>query len=389
MINSAPSFQFYSFCGALLLYTMFSSPTPDTLGLPEIIIGLLLAAFVRIQVTNQDNKLPFLGLMYGLTLPIIFSIISGFPLLDIIRDIIPFLFLFTVLFYGWGGQSHPIYFIKIVVITGIIFSFRTCLSYHEVLLTPSLWGYGPPADLLYLANSPEVLFSALCCIGYGLKLLMQDNQKLKAIALLGLSAPPLMAMILMSQRAGIGSVILFVTIFLSYTLYTRPKWGLIFIITMALLMIILWPILGQAIEGLWIKTELVGLNSRIEEWATVLKIISKDSITLLFGEGWGARIENPAVGGINVTYTHSFISSLLLKTGAIGTIIILLACLKPVSNALKSVYFDVKGTDFILLGAISFPFLISVFLYASYKSLGFGLILLIFSVLATRKLEKN
>ncbi len=45
--------------------------------------------------------------------------------------------------------------------------------------------------------------------------------------------------------------------------------------------------------------------------------------------------------------------------------------------------------DFILLGAVIFPFIISVFLYASYKSLGFGLILLIFSVFSNRKLEKN
>jgi hypothetical protein len=277
----------------------------------------------------------------------------------------------------------------LISFVGFVFSIRTIFSYKSVLFSPDLWGQGPPVDLLYLANSPEVLWAALISIGYGVILMIEKNHFLKGFWLIALSLIPITAMVLMTQRAGIGAVCIYSIILLASLIYLRPKIGLIFLCGMVLFGFVLWPTIETIFEILLLKTELVGFNSRAQEWHAVFDILSQNWTALLFGIGWGGHFENPAVGGISVNYTHSLISALLLKTGVIGSILILFGCFTPI---LKAVYHSMKTAiirEYIILGAAIFPFIISVFLYASYKSLGFGLILLVFALFSHRKLEKN
>lgn len=378
--------QNLSFLMAMMIYAVFGSPTPDIFGFSEVFIAL----FLVVAVGFSDVKnVSIVALGYGLTLPVIIGIVAGNSVSDLIRDIIPFLFLCLPLFLGWMTKAHPRLVIIAVTSVGLIFSLRTVYAYRDILWVPSLWGQGPPADLLYLANSPEVLFSCLICIGFGGKMMMKKGRQLKGFILILLSIIPLIAMALMTQRAGIGAVIIFVTLCLLGLMYYRPKLAVYFLGAITVSLFLLWPFIGIVFQSLWQKTELVGLNSRAEEWSAVMHLLSQNPFALFFGFGWGGHFENPAVGGLNVNYTHSLMSSLLLKTGVIGTTFILLGCFTGVVRAGFTFLKERAERDYVLMGAVIFPFIISVFLYASYKSLGFGLILLVFSIFLNRKLEKN
>lgn len=382
-----PHIQSYCLYLAMIMYGVFSSPTPDSIGLAEILVGIFLCLSFRLMIDHKINA-SWLALGYGLTIPTIVAIINGHNVIDMLRDIVPFFYVMIPIFLLWIGQYNPERFLNALAGLGILFSIRTICAYQSVLLTPSLWGQGPPADLLYLANSPEVLFSALYCIGQGGRHLLISGERVKGILIALLALCPIVAMALMTQRAGIGAVIAYMVVGLCYVTYYRPKWGAIFAGLIFILCVMIWPVFEPILFLLWQKTEIVGLNARAQEWSAVMDILTGSWSNMLFGEGWGGRIENPAVGGLNVTFTHSFISSLFLKTGIIGALFILAACFIPVMRSFRLLLAQKRSIDIVILGAAFFPMLISVLLYASYKSLGFGLILLVFFIFPIRKLEK-
>ena len=76
--------------------------------------------------------------------------------------------------------------------------------------------------------------------------------------------------------------------------------------------------LWDVIEALWNKTRLHGGNMRLAEWRAVLDVIGNNLPSTLFGTGWGGTFSSPAVAEIRVNFTHSLLSSLLLKTGLVG-----------------------------------------------------------------------
>jgi hypothetical protein len=382
-----PSVQSYCLSMAMIVYGVFSSPTPDAIGVPEIIMAILLCLSFRL-IAESSRTLSWVVLGYGVSIPTLVAMINGNNPSDMIRDIIPFFYLMMTVFLGWIALTYPQRFLMCLAGIGIIFSVRTILAYQQIILTPALWGQGPPADLLYLANSPEVLFSALYCISEGGRNMMSGGS-MKGIVIAMLSILPIIAMALMTQRAGVGAVMIYIFIAVCFVTYHRPKWGMIFGLLLLVGGVAVWPVFEPVLFLLRQKTEIVGLNARTQEWSAVLTILSDGWSNLLFGEGWGGRIENPAVGGLNVNYTHSLVSSLLLKTGVVGAISILTVCLWPVVRSLKGQLTQKPKFDLAIMGAALFPLLISVFLYASYKSLGFGLILLVFFIFSHRKLEKN
>lgn len=268
---------------------------------------------------------------------------------------------------------------------GIIFSARTLYAYKDILFSPAQWGWGAPADLLYLANSPEVLFSALS--GFVAAFYMAQNQKkyIVGLLILILSFIPIVAMTLMAQRAGLGAILLFILINATILFYARPKITLIFIAPFLLMAWWFIPVIDSIMATLVAKTYHVGLNARAEEWRTVFTLWTGDIVHFTFGFGWGARLENPAVGGLSVNYTHSFISALLFKTGLLGA-----ATFSFLGGmALKNINRQKIKENFALFLAVLAPMIISIFLYASYKSLGFGLILLIFAFFQQRIVERN
>ena len=94
-----------AFAGAILVYGLLGTPTPDRSGFPEIITGLLLVAavggwqvgglFRRFWVLSPAlwPKAALALLLYGMTVPLLVGVMAGHEVDPMMRDLIFFLFL--------------------------------------------------------------------------------------------------------------------------------------------------------------------------------------------------------------------------------------------------------------------------------------------------------
>ncbi len=364
------------FALSLFFYAFFGSPTPDAFGLVET--ALLFLLFISLRVNLADHKAAVALLAYGLSVPLAIALIHGYPLIEIVRDVVPFLFLLMPVLYFFRREQDILFLSCGVIFIGVVFSVRALISLGPVLFTPQAW-LGTPPDLLYLTNSPEVLFSCLALFGFA----AQGRNSGRKILFPGLALIPLLAMATQMQRASLfymGAVGM--VVFLSM-LWRRPARAVMAGLAGLAVILAAGGVLDEIFRQLIFKTQSVGLNSRSEEWKAVLDEVSASPFTFLFGLGWGAEFENPAVGGLRVSFTHSLISSLLLKTGLSGIVIFFAYGLGLLKAALPR-----AREKYLYLYALAGPLLIGLMFYASYKSLGYGLLLMILAALAApKKLE--
>ena len=92
------------------------------------------------------------------------------------------------------------------------------------------------------------------------------------------------------------------------------------------------------------------------------------------GLGWGGTFESPAVGDVRVNYTHSFVSCMLLKSGMLGAALAVAYLIGSFIGITR-----LLPRHLVLGLALAGPLLIDSVLYASYKWLDFGLLLLLIS----------
>jgi hypothetical protein len=137
------------------------------------------------------------------------------------------------------------------------------------------------------------------------------------------------------------------------------------------------PSLDNLSRSLARKQDIVGLNMRVQEAAAVVEAVESSPGSVLFGKGWGATLASPAVGGVVVNYTHNLLTAIWLKMGLAGLI---LAGLYIAGLALGLL--PLLWTNPVLAMALAVPLVIDTLLYASYKSLDFGLILLLTGIYA-------
>lgn len=375
------------FIVAIILYGSLSSPTPDHPALIEIIISLLLITSVGISGLynlGHMGKQPYWSLVakalfaYGLTVPLLMAVINDGNLTNIIRDIAGFISLCLPLFvvpFLSKNETRGQYFFYGVLFIGLAFGLRVLfqdfsfLSKHE--------------ELLYLANSPLVLLAALYLTGLSIQLMMRKTSLRNSFLVLlslSLSVIPLAAMYLDFQRIsffGWGMTILIVT-FMGFV--KAPFKVILPLIVMGVLGFIFLPQIMDIGESIVQKTAQVGLNMRYQEWQAVWGLSSHNISGLLFGQGWGASFASPAVGGLNVNYTHSLLSYMLLKTGLVGLILTVVYLYFMFEKLIRVVFIEpVKGN------ALIWPLMIPILLYASYKSLDYGFVLAIICLLQTPK----
>ncbi len=375
---------------ACIIYALFGSPTPDYLSITEIVIGGLLClgigigrardAVLRGGVAGEMRprfwkSAGHVFLIYGLSIPVLAGIMSGNYISVMMRDIVPFLFLFLPLFCLPLIRARPYYFRAILVailIIGIMFSLRSLVM--RFVDGCAVWCTD---ELLYLENMPTVLFSALFLIGAAMSIVMRGINFWRVMVFLGLlslSLIPLAAMILTLQRASLGAVALYILVLITFFVWKRPvrAFGV-----MTLLVVVL-AVIGVSFHGvydpLWDKTQKVGLNMRVEEFSAVWHMVTRDPVTFLFGLGWGGQFHSPAVGGLRVNFTHNFFSTVLLKMGALGVVF----CISYIVGLLERLS-RVCLVHKVLGLALAAPILIDLTLYASFKSLDFGLMLLLIS----------
>ncbi len=374
--------RFSAFFAACFLYGFFGSPTPDSFGLPELLIGGLLVLSVGIgngasSVFYWKNRPLWFSfgqcfLVYGLVTSTLTGVAGGHHWTGVLRDIVPFLFLFLPLFFYPVLRSYPrgfVYILSGYLLIGLVFSLRSFLLQSELC-----W-FGCEA-FLYLENMPSVLFAALYFIGTGTCLLVLRGERIggfgKAILCLCLSISPLIVMSLTLQRASLGAVVLYVCLIGAFLFYYKPLRVSLLAMIFAGFSVLFFMDAIEAGGALADKTSLVGLNNRPQETKAVWDVVSANPFTLFFGAGWGAQFNSPAVGGLYVNFTHNFFTSVLLKCGVCGLVLAMLY----IGALLRQAMFLVFSNPLLGLACLA-PFLIDISLYASFKSLDFGVLLLL------------
>lgn len=359
---------------AILLYGALGSPTPDSPGWVEGAIGLLLIAAVgpgrMMRLFSLESMRGWRGaamilLLYGVSVPFIVAIVQGNGMHLVVRDVVPFLFLLMPLFLVDLDDRAALPVRAAVAAVGVLFALRLVGPFAHVDVD----------DPLYLSIAPTVIFAALLLFGLAGAALYRRCSALslvRAALFAGLGALPVMAMVLTMQRASLGLFSVGIGFLLLAALVNRPVRALVPLAFAVAGVVLLWPVLGDVAGALWHKHGLVGLNMRAQEAEAVFEALGPSPLAALFGNGWGATFESPAVGGERVNFTHNLMSAFLLKTGAVGMGLVILYIGVLVAPLVRLV-----RTAPVMAVALGVPVAIDCFLYASFKSFDFGLILLL------------
>ena len=376
-------FQTGCFAAALLIYGAFGSPTPDRFGAVEacVLVLLILAVggrgiYAGAFGATHTGWIYLARLFAVFTVPaaLIMAAAHGHGLSVIARDAAAFVFLILPLcfLHFFRGNSRIVFYAALAL--GVLFSVR-CLWTMPFL--------GRGEALFYLANMPTVLMAAI----YFICLPVQEftarfsfRSLPVCCVLLGLGVVCALPMIESQQRASLGVISLSVLFMMGWAVYKYPRRGALLLAGLSVALIFVWPHLSDLYAPLAKKTDLVGANMRAEEWRAVWGAVAQNPLTMMFGLGWGASFSSPAVADIAVNYTHGLFSSLLLKSGIIGMVLGAGYIGTIVWNVLRGVF--VRPA---LMLAILFPILIDAFLYASFKSLDFGVVLLCAALFCVKK----
>lgn len=368
---------------AVLVYGACGTPTPDAFGWAEGVVGALLliaigapgvqALYLRTGDWRDMARMVFIGIAVA---GLLWGALRGNPAALMLRDLIAFGFLFLPLLclhiFRQAPEFTPL-FLKAVIAAALLFSLRALLV---IANDPALVAFSD-GSLDYFANAPTLPLAAFMLIAFPAARYIRSG----AVRDLGwfaggsiLAALPLLAMALTLQRASIGFVMIALSVAFLAALLRAPARAMVLLVITFLAAA---PFMGDAAMLAALmhqKTLVFGLNMRAEEWQAVWQAVSETPLSALLGLGWGGTFESPAVAGIRVNFTHSLLSSALLKTGLLG-----LAAVALYLAALGREWLKLAGLKPLMALALAGPLLIDMFLYASYKSLDFGLVLLLVS----------
>jgi hypothetical protein len=379
---------------AVFLYAFFGMPTPDAVSWVEIAVGGLIVCVIGVAgfrhvlgCLHGSVRWFVLGqvfLLYGVCAGLIGGLLSGSALGAVLRDLIPFGFMFLPLFFIrlYEREVFGRVLTCLFIVLGCVFSVRTgafLLGYDFY------FGY---AALSYLANSPAVLFAALFLCGLGLQRLAREVSACSlVIAVVCLTACfiVLIPVVMTAQRASMLAVVVYTVLIFGFMVLRAPRRMMVVGSVVAAIAFVFFDavissVLGDAVARIEEKSALVGDNKRIEDVIAVWDTISVHPLSLLFGNGWGASFTSPAVMDVEVYFTHSLLSSMLLKIGVVG----LLLCAGYIGALFFALLRMVKAEPVMVLAIVA-PLLIDVFLYAAFKSLDFGLLLAMIPVVVLAK----
>ena len=288
------------FVFALGLYALWGSPTPNNPDWVEGTIALLLFLAIGWQriVQNflfyKDQKVERwelsgkILLLYGFTLSLIVAILQGNELGIIIRDLIAFLFLCLPLFFVMflkERQQRKKAFTILCFIIGLVFSVR--------VLVPHFLFFRQTTELLYLANSPFVLMSALFLGGFaGYQIYQRATTKhfIRGCVFIALCSLPLMAMFVDLQRASFAALVVSAASLFLIGFVKAPLKMILPVLFMGLGIFVFADYFSELVEGVGAKTSQVGLNMRAQEFQAVWKEVSETPFTLMFGRGGGLTL---------------------------------------------------------------------------------------------------
>jgi len=378
------------------LYALFSEPTPDEIRLQEILIGILLVFFTGIKgalnlvggffFEKANHSIPkylYLTFFYLLIVPFTYGIIFiDNNIYDVIRDVIPFLYFYLPLVFFPLMKKNSDIWINVLLFSicfiGISYAIR---FFIEGGIDPRNIGksvfFG---TLSYIQMSPEVLFSAVFLLSYGINNLLNGRIK-KGVTFTFLGLIPYSAILANVTRAQI-ILVAFSIIFIVVVNILKKPFNIIFIIPFVFLVFNMYEIILGVVNLVIEKFRAVGLSGREAEALAVLNNAFSSVPKFLLGEGWGGLLANPIGGGAKWRFVHNVIFYFIFKTGFIGLTMFIIYLLYIFYTFVKFIFkinnaFKIE----LALAFISF-FIVHLLLETGYKMLGSGLILLLLFLLS-------
>jgi hypothetical protein len=368
---------------ALVVYGVFGVPAPGRMTWHEFAVGgglVLASGAIRpllvgtgFMLINPKARLPDVvgtaAFNYLLWVPLLRAALSGANVEDIVRDVIPLVFLFLPLLLVPGNRIGRRMLVLGLAAVGVTFALRWWwpgLAFREVGRFVMPEGDG------YLLNSPTVLFAAVWLPLLALERLeRRPGLPSAALALLLFGGAIIAGAALAGavHRAALTMATVVVAGFATWQARRKPLLPALLLAAMAASALASGQLVGTIQQVAW-KTETYGLNERSAEAVAVLDQVGASWSDLLLGQGWGALVRSPAVGDMWVSYTHSFATYMLLKTGLIGCLATLAYIISMVPALLRLARIDPP-----LAAALMPPLGLGLFAHTSFKYLCFGLLL--------------
>ncbi|SDM55835.1 hypothetical protein [Kriegella aquimaris] len=405
--NTNDQISFASLCSICLLYA-FSHPYPQVISVLELGVGLFLGIAFLMTVLHLKKSLYSLLLLAALSAiffwPLIVGLVGGSSLGNIIRDIVPFLYLcFACLFLIRRNEGRT--FFKAVhrtlpwllTVVGILFSIREVLPFIGDILAKKgiVW-----LEMHLLIQSSAVTFAMCFLLLKGCNLI-HLGKYFKGFGLLFLSLIPFMGTYLAVMRAPTAFYVLFILLAMFIWPVSILRKAVIGGVAFFIFIIASGPAtISPYLENLTNKQKNHGNNGKVEEIVQITELtFDRPQYAQLLGQGWGSSWASPAVQtrlhpGKRISYAHSFIAYSILKFGLSGYLISLLLVILVfylfASTWMKAKAFSYDGT--VLFSSIP-PLLIGIFLEPNYKTLDFSITLLIlisvYKVLQSKSYETN
>lgn len=372
-----------------LIYSGFSTPWPKSVGWPEIVIGMLLVAIVAFngisilqnwkikeKVTSAFPIYIFGIFAYLLLVPLVTGQIRNWDKVDVVRDVIPLFYMFIPLLIGYLFVQSPIVWrerISILLgLVGVIFSIRYFIDPHGVEI-----------NYLYLPQAPEVIFGGIFWLLKAFEGRLKDPMNWLYL-LMGVIC--FVATLMFKQRAEVGLIALAVLIQAVIDKKARKN-----ILILALTTVFLFLVVTQfgdfgksvqnAITGQWSslysKMRIYGFNGKDIELASVAQLVFSESP--VFGLGWGAIWKSPIFLNQYVSFTHSWLSYIFLKSGLLGLLMLFVYLFWLVKPVIKILIHYQQKDSAVLPSLIGCLFVLTHgFLFQpTFKTLGFGFVLLV------------
>lgn len=321
-------------CGATVLYGFLGTPAPPVLRWIELAVAalLLLAVGLRrpllVAVGSALTGGPgwaaagMLAMSWLAWVPLLRGVWLGWGAGDIVRDVVPLVFLFLPLvlvpLLARGGRWTAEALCGALMLAGLLFALRWWRQQG--------WEFGAFGERTlgdgrtYLLNAPAVLVAAIGFPALALRLAgkVGATRWVLAAAAAVAGVVCLAALAGAAHRMALGIALPALLLIGVAEGRRSPLAAWTAFLAIACVALLFHEAAQGALERLMEKTRLAGANARVEEAEAVLRLVSASLPSLLFGEGWGALLPNPAVGEWRVSYTHSFLTYALLKTGVVG-----------------------------------------------------------------------
>lgn len=420
------------------LISTLGSPMPSSFSFIEIASGsfLFVGGIFSLPIIISEIRQSLLLLcaatimVFLCFLPLTVGILSGNNDHDVLRDLIPFIFIVGVpfIFCTLGMQLDKLALEKIILsvllwsglIAGLTFIYGVYSitgSLADVInmmrrgfaglstLPGSLNPANTPSSLAVLQDQvnqleqfflkiydPALLVAAIYFCIFGLrKIIYSRTEALMGLCFFVVGITLAYIFMIMGLRAYTLAILLAI-IFICIVnikesgLYTR-------VAPLAFLLLFLYSNkIRMIFELLSAKQRLMGSNGKLDEWGAVFARVGSHYESIFFGIGWGGLLENPIFLGENSRFTHSMISFYLLKAGILGLALLLLFfyfLFMYLKKGYKAPILLTNNQTLILISTTP-ALLIGIFFQPTYKMLSFGIILsLLLLVVSQLKLNKN